>query len=249
MHGNLVVHGLSKKYESVTALHPTTFSVQQGETLGIIGETGSGKSTLAKMLVGLLEPTSGSVHYGDHSLFDLSNKALKHFRQKVQMVFQDPYASLNPRMTIRSILLEPLKIHHLPYASLGETLAAVGLPEDLLTRYPRQLSGGQRQRVAIARALITKPHYLICDEILSALDLSIQGQIANLLNTLKKDYNLTILFIGHDLPMVRYLSDQIAVLHRGSLVEWQPTDQLFTKPQNPYTKQLVQHAQTLSLSL
>lgn len=229
---------LKKTYKEVTVLEEISLSIAQGETLGLVGESGCGKSTLSHILLKLETASSGEVFFEGHSLLPMSQKAFKPFRQKMQIIFQDPYASLNPRMTVEEILKEPFQIHGLPIR-VEESLKLVGLDPSHATRYPHELSGGQRQRVGIARALAVCPAFLICDEPISALDVSIQAQIVNLLKNLQKELGLTTLFISHDLAMMRYLSHRVAVIYRGHLVEIGPTDSLYTNPKHPYTQALL----------
>ena len=213
------------------AVDHVSFKIERGEILGLVGESGSGKSTLGRMLLGLIEPSEGEIIYDGQRKVGLQPR-------KMQMIFQDPYSSLNPRMTIGAIIDEPTKIHGLP-SRVDELLNLVGLPSEAKTRYPHEFSGGQRQRVGIARALALNPEFLICDEPISALDVSIQAQIINLLLRLKNELNLTILFIAHDLAMVRYISTRVAVMKQGRIVELKETDELFTHPQHSYTQILL----------
>lgn len=229
---------VTKVYNKLTVLNNISFKIARGETLGLVGESGSGKSTLSHILLKLESATSGEVLFEDTSLLALSQKEFKPYRKKMQIIFQDPYASLSPRMTIEEILKEPFLIHKLPL-KLEETLKLVGLDRSYLSRYPHELSGGQRQRIGLARALAVGPEFLICDEPLSALDVSIQAQIVNLLQRLQKELKLTTLFISHDLAMVRYLSDRIAVIYRGHLMEIGPAEELFAHPRHPYTQALL----------
>lgn len=229
---------------AVKAVHPITLSVRQGETLGIVGESGCGKSTLARMLVGLLEPTSGTIEIEGEAL-DTADPAL--FGKKIQYVFQDPISSLNPRKTIRQVMEAPLK--HLygmgaadRAARIAEIFDSVNLREEFLDRYPHEFSGGQAQRIGIARALAAKARILILDEPVSALDVSVQAQVLNLLADLKAQFDLTYLFISHDLAVVEAVSDRIAVLYFGSVVEIGPAEDIFAKPRHPYTRLLAQSA-------
>lgn len=213
------------------AVDEVSLTIKKGETLGLVGASGSGKSTLGRLILGLLKPTTGEI------LFEGKLKKTL-LPRRMQMIFQDPYSSLNPRMKVGSILREPTRIHRLPSRE-KELLDLVGLPTDAKDRYPHEFSGGQRQRIGIARALALNPDVLICDEPISALDVSIQAQIVNLLERLQKELNLTIIFIAHDLAMVRYLSDRIAVLEQGKIVELEETEGLFTKPKHPNTRMLL----------
>jgi oligopeptide transport system ATP-binding protein len=223
------VKSLSKTYrvgkKLLTAVHDVSFTIQKGETLGLVGESGCGKSTLGRLLVGLEQPTSGQI------LFTGAHRG-------PQMIFQDPFASLNPRMTVEDLIHEPCLIHRLPYR-VDELLDLVGLPKNAKHRFPHEFSGGQRQRIGIARALALKPEFIVCDEPISALDVSIQAQIVGLLQNLQKELQLTYLFIAHDLAMVRYLSTHVAVMYLGSFVELAPADELFQNPLHPYTQLLL----------
>lgn len=223
------VFKLGKK--TIRAVDRVNLQIQKGEILGLVGESGSGKSTLGRILLGLMTPTEGEVLYETTPVTQL-------LPRRMQMIFQDPYSSLNPRMTIGAILTEPTHIHGLPNR-VDELLDQVGLPLNSKQRYPHEFSGGQRQRIGIARALALNPQFLICDEPISALDVTIQAQIIELLLQLKKELHLTILFIGHDLGAVRYLSDRVAVMHQGKIVETGSADELFTHPRHPYTQILL----------
>lgn len=224
------IYKLGKKKELLAVDH-VNLTIEKGAILGLVGESGSGKSTLGRMLLGLIQPTSGEVFFEGKKLNGL-------LPRRMQMIFQDPYSSLNPRMTISAILAEPTKIHGLP-SRVDELLDLVCLPHQAKGRYPHEFSGGQRQRIGIARALALNPDFLICDEPISALDVSIQAQIVNLLLHLQKELGLTILFIAHDLAMVRYLSSRMAVMHQGKIVEMGQTDELFAHPRHPYTQVLL----------
>lgn len=227
---------LSKLYQlgkkrHFLAVNGASLTINKGEILGLVGESGSGKSTLGRMLLGLIEPTAGEIYFDGQKVKGL-------LPRRMQMVFQDPYSSLNPRMSVGKILQEPTRIHRLPDRT-DELLDLVNLPRTAKERYPHEFSGGQRQRIGIARALALNPEFLICDEPISALDVSIQAQIVNLLKRLQKELNLTILFIAHDLAMVRYLSDRIAVMHQGQIVETQEAEELFLNPAHSYTRHLL----------
>lgn len=224
-----------------TAVKDVSLQISPGKTLGLVGQSGCGKSTLGKLLLRLIEPTSGHVLFDDTDLLSLPARKLKEWRKQAQIIFQDPYASLNPRMTIRDILREPLIIHKLPRPDslIAEALEDVGLSPDLQWKYPHEFSGGQRQRIGIARALILRPRFIVCDEPITALDVSIQAQIINLLQDLQKKFNLTYLFISHDLRMVKHIADEIAVMHQGQIVEQGSSSQIFLDPQHRYTQELI----------
>jgi oligopeptide transport system ATP-binding protein len=230
--------------DRLRALDGVSFELERGRTLGLVGESGSGKSTTARVIVGLERATSGSVKLDGVELTRLTRKQWLPHRRRVQMVFQDPYASLDPRQTIGSILAEPLAIHRLAKPRERklralQLLDAVGLDPRHLNRYPHEFSGGQRQRIGIARALALEPELLICDEPVSALDVSIQAQIVNLLEDLQERFELALLFIAHDLALVRHLCDDVAVMYLGRIVESSPRDALFEHPQHPYTRALL----------
>jgi oligopeptide/dipeptide ABC transporter ATP-binding protein len=241
--------GIVRKQTGVVrAVDDVSFKLMPGETFGIVGESGSGKTTCARTILRALEPTSGRVHfnYDDKSvdLAALSDKALKPLRQKMQMIFQDPFSSLNPRMTVRDIIAEPLKIHKLSSGSEMEDkvcwiLEKVGLKPEHRQRYPHAFSGGQRQRIGIARALIMQPNLVVADESVSALDVSVQAQVINLLQDLQDEFGLTYIFVAHDLSVVRHICDRVAVMYAGRVVELADTDELFADPKHPYTKTLL----------
>jgi ABC-type glutathione transport system ATPase component len=221
-----------------------SFSIAPGETLGLVGESGSGKSTVARMLLRLIEPSAGEVLFEGQPLPAASSSAMRMLRRRMQIVFQDPYAALNPRMTVRQILAEPFAIHREPLPQgltprLRELLHSVGLDESALPRYPHEFSGGQRQRINIARALAMRPRFLVLDEPVSALDVSVGAQVINLLRDLQRTLGLTYLFISHSMPLVRYLCDRVAVMQRGRLVEIGKCMQVCEAPRNPYTQQLI----------
>ncbi len=229
----------------VHAVDKVSFAIAEREIVGLVGESGSGKSTLGKTLLGLHDKTSGSVTYrGEQLPARYAAKDFQRFSRKMQMIFQDPYSSLNPRMTIGEIVAEGLLLHRLATVSAARVKAAewlerVGLHADHLSRYPHEFSGGQRQRIGIARALILEPEFVVCDEPISALDVSVQAQVVNLLNELKQTMGLTMLFIAHDLSMVRYVSDRMAVMYLGSLVEIGPVNEVYFNPLHPYTRVLI----------
>ena len=226
----------------LTAVDRVSFDLARGETLGLVGESGCGKSTLGKTILRLVEPSGGSVHFDGQDITRLSARALKPVRARLQMVFQDPFASLNPRHTVGTILATPLKVHGIagdPRAAVRAMLDAVGLPPEAAARYPHEFSGGQRQRIGIARALILRPDLVICDEPVSALDLSIQAQILNLLVAMKSALDLSFLFISHDLSVVRYFTDRVLVMYLGQIVEVAATGDLWRAPAHPYTRVLM----------
>ena len=230
---------------TIRALDGVSFDLHADESIGIVGESGCGKSTLAETLMRLGEPTSGAVFYKDENIFEFDTKQLRRYRREVQMVFQDPYSSLNPRMSVRTLVEEPLRVHgvHATDADLtnmvNDTLELVGLSVDHAKHYPHQLSGGQRQRVGIARALVLNPSVLICDEAVSALDVSVQAQVLNLLAGLKQELHLAMIFISHDLSVVRQLADRVGVMYLGKLVEMGTEHEIYETPAHPYTQALL----------
>ncbi len=236
---------LRRQTDEIKAVDDVTFTVEEGKTLGLVGESGSGKSTVAKALLKLTTVTGGKVFYKDTDVVPLSEGAFRPLRKEMQLIFQDPFGSLNPRMTIAEIIAEPLRIHfkHLNASGRKDTVAAllarVGLPPESMWRYPHEFSGGQRQRIGIARALAVQPKFLICDEPVSALDVSVQAQIINLLRDLQEQFKLTYLFIAHDLAVVEHMSDDIIVMNRGKVVESGPAEQVCQDPQHDYTKKLL----------
>ncbi|WP_027017164.1 ABC transporter ATP-binding protein [Comamonas composti] len=249
----LEVRGLRKYFgqgtHPVRAVDGVSFDVRPGETLGLVGESGSGKSTIGRMLTRLIDPTEGQMRYLDadgaaHDLAALSASRMRPLRSQIQIIFQDPYASLNPRMRIRDVLGEALDTHGLARGAarqprIHELLAQVGLRPEHAERFPHEFSGGQRQRIGIARALAVEPRFIVADEPLSALDVSIQAQVVNLLGELKEQLGLTLLFISHDLDVVEYLCDRVVVLYLGHVMEIAPTEALYAQPQHPYTQALL----------
>lgn len=237
--------GIIKKNSSkIRAVDDVSLYIKKGETLGLIGESGCGKSTLGRTLVGLYKATSGEIYFEGEDITNKKEKDLKKFRKKVQTIFQDPYASLNPNMTVKQIIKEPLDLHtnlseNEKIELIYELLEKVGLNKEYSNRYPHEFSGGQRQRVGIARALAVKPEFIFCDEPISALDVSIQAQIINLLENLKEELNITYLFIAHDLSMVRHISDRVCVMYLGKIVETGKSDEVYKNPRHPYTKLLL----------
>jgi oligopeptide transport system ATP-binding protein len=235
---------LGRPVSSVKAVDGVSFTVNKGETLGIVGESGCGKSTTGRMLMRLIDPSEGKVTFEDRELTSLSNSEMRKIRREMQMVFQDPFASLNPRHTVEQILEEPLKVHGMGSAKerkkrVHELLNIVGLSSYHAKRYPHQFSGGQRQRIGIARALMTKPKLIIADEPVSALDVSIQSQVLNLMQDLQKEFGLTYIFIAHDLGVVRHISDRVGVMYLGKMVELSNSETLYEKPLHPYTQALL----------
>ncbi|MGH2535880.1 MAG: ABC transporter ATP-binding protein [Candidatus Promineifilaceae bacterium] len=235
---------LRRQVGAVQAVDGVTFDIFKGETLGLVGESGCGKSTTGRTILQLLEPTSGDVYFEGKDLTALNRNELRKARRHMQMIFQDPYASLNPRMSVGSIVGEPLQIHSVGDGRgrrerVEEMLSLVGLNPYFIKRYPHEFSGGQRQRIGIARALATNPSFIIADEPISALDVSIQAQVVNLLDDLKERLNLTYLFIAHDLSMVRYISDRVAVMYLGRVVELSDRNSIFERPLHPYTQALL----------
>lgn len=248
----VTVEHLSKSYprreglraEQVLVVDDVSFTIKRGETLGLVGESGSGKSTIARMVLGLIEPSSGSVTFDGQPITGASQRSLHAIRRRMQPVFQDPFAALNPRMKVAEIITEPLVIHRIvPRRELrlkaAELLRSVGLDESALNRWPHEFSGGQRQRINIARALALRPELLVLDEPVSALDVSVGAQIVNLLRDLQREFRLTYLFISHSMPLVRYLSTSIAVLYNGRLAESGPRDTICETPQQEYTRTLI----------
>jgi ABC-type glutathione transport system ATPase component len=237
--------GLVKEYGAGRrVVDDVSFAIRRGETLGLVGESGSGKSTVARMLLRLVEPTAGEVRYDGRDLLSAGPREMRAMRRRIQIVFQDPNAALNPRMRVRDILAEPFAIHdEKPVEGLAprlaEMLRTVGMDESALQRFPHEFSGGQRQRINIARALALKPEFLVLDEPVSALDVSVGAQVVNLLRDLQRQYGLTYLFISHSMPLVRYLCDRVAVMQRGRLVELGECEQVCNAPQQEYTRMLI----------
>jgi peptide/nickel transport system ATP-binding protein len=228
----------------VRAVDDASFDINAGETLGLVGESGSGKSTLGRLVLRLIEPTSGSVHFERRDLLAASHSEMRRLRRDMQIIFQDPFGSLDPRMNVEDIISEPLVIHEkitlsARRARVAELLGAVGLDQSILPRFPHEFSGGQRQRIGIARALALRPKFIVADEPVSALDVSVGAQIVNLLAQLQREFGLTYLFISHSMPVVRYLATRVAVMYRGKIVEVGTTGQITERPQHPYTRSLL----------
>jgi oligopeptide/dipeptide ABC transporter ATP-binding protein len=233
-----------RKVGAIKAVDGISFDIKRGETLGLVGESGCGKSTTGRALLQLYRPTAGEVFFEGDNLTKLTGERLRRMRRRMQMIFQDPYASLNPRMTVGDIIGEPLVVHNISAGQgrrerVQELLRIVGLNPYFVNRYPHEFSGGQRQRIGVARALAVQPDFIVCDEPISALDVSIQAQIINLLEELQEQFNLTYLFIAHDLSVVRHISDRIAVMYLGKIVELTGRKELYDKPLHPYTQALL----------
>jgi peptide/nickel transport system ATP-binding protein len=231
---------LDRHVGDIRAVDDVSFEIRRGETLGLVGESGCGKSTVGRTILRLYKPVDGRIIFDGDDITELDERALRPLRRRMQMVFQDPYASLNPRHSVGRIVGEPLRAHKLASGRdadgrVRELLSIVGLPPDAVSRYPHEFSGGQRQRIGVARALAVNPDFIVADEPVSALDVSIQAQILNLLESLQSDFDLTYLFIAHDLAVVRHISDRIAVMYLGTIVEVSPADALYTNPLHPYT--------------
>lgn len=239
---------LRRQVGEVKAVDSVSFHIDEGEVVGLVGESGSGKSTIGRSILRLIEPTDGEILFQNQNLRSLSLEQLRAIRPQMQMVFQDPLASLNPRKTILANVGEALLFHKRVKTKeeqverVVETLKSVGIPTSALNQYPHQFSGGQQQRISIGRALILRPKLIVCDEVTSALDLSVQAQVLNLLLDLRRRYKLSYLFISHNLSVVRHLSDRILVMHQGKIVESGPTEQVFSSPNHPYTQKLLESA-------
>lgn len=237
---------LGKVLEYTKAVDEVSFDVYEGETLGLVGESGCGKTTLGRALLRLTEPTGGRILFGGSDLAALNANELKRLRPHIQLIFQDPYSSLNPRMTIGAAIAETLKVHGKAATEkqrreqVIELLEKVSLKAEHFDRYPHEFSGGQRQRIVIARALALRPSFIVCDESVSALDVSVQAQVLNLLNDLKKEFGFTVVFISHDLAVIRYISDRIMVMNNGRIEEVGIAEEVYTRPASPYTKRLIE---------
>jgi peptide/nickel transport system ATP-binding protein len=240
---NKGLFGKAKDY--VKAVHSVSFDVYPGETLGLVGESGCGKTTLGRTILKLVQPTSGQIIFEGHDITDISTKEMRHYRKEMQIIFQDPYSSLNPRITIGEAIMEPMRVHGIcnndkeRKVKVMELLKRVSLLEQHFYRYPHEFSGGQRQRICIARSLSLNPKFIICDESVSALDVSVQAQVLNLLNELKEEFNFTYIFISHDLSVVKFMSDRMMVMQDGKIVELGLADEIYNNPQTEYTKELI----------
>jgi ABC-type oligopeptide transport system ATPase subunit len=242
----------------VLAVDEVSLEIHQGETLGLVGESGSGKSTLGRLILRLIEPTSGAIRFNGVDLLKANSSELRRLRRDMQIIFQDPFGSLDPRYRVQDVIAEPLILHQeivgespsrdVRRQRVAELLRAVGMDESALPRYPHEFSGGQRQRIGIARALALRPKFIVADEPVSALDVSVGAQIVNLLQQLQRDFGLTYLFISHSMPVVRYLSTRIAVMYRGQIVELGTTQQITAQPQHPYTRKLLAATPEMAVS-
>ncbi len=236
---------LRRKVDDVKAVDGVSFKVESGHTVGLVGESGSGKTTVGRALLKLLKATTGEVVFDGRNILPMGEREFRPMRREMQMIFQDPYGSLNPRMTCGEIIGEALEIHFREISSadrrdsVATLLKQVGLESDMAARYPHEFSGGQRQRIGIARALAVKPRFIVCDEPVSALDVSVQGQIVNLLKDLQEELGLSYLFIAHDLAVVEHISDYVLVMHHGKIVEAAPAEAIYENPQHEYTKTLL----------
>lgn len=235
----------SRHKRTLKAVDGVSFGIERGRTFGLVGESGCGKTTVGRTIVRLYTPTDGAIYYDGNDIAKLDNKQIAPYRRKMQMIFQDPYASLDPRMTVGDIIAEPIRAHKL-YSNdseckerVRELIATVGLKPDHIARYPHEFSGGQRQRIGIARALASNPEFIVCDEPISALDVSIQAQVINLLKSLQEKFDLTLIFISHNLSLVKYISDRVGVMYLGSMVELSTADDLYEHPAHPYTQALI----------
>ena len=238
--------GFRKKH-SIKAVDNISFNIKKKEILGLVGESGCGKTTCGKIILRIIDPTSGSIVFDGHDITSISQREMAQFRNQMMIIYQDPFGSLDPRMKIGSTIAEPMEVHHLfsrdekekKENRIIELMAKVGLTPDQINRYPHEFSGGQRQRIGIARALATNPKFIVADEPVSALDVSIQAQIINLLKNLQKEFGLTLLFITHDLSVIKHISDRVAVMYTGQIVEMASRNELFKNPLHPYTKTLI----------
>jgi ABC-type glutathione transport system ATPase component len=266
---NSPLGGMRRSGGEVRAVDDVSLEIQTGETLGLVGESGSGKSTLGRLILRLIEPSAGSIRFEGHDLLAAGRGEMRRLRRNMQIIFQDPFASLDPRFRVEDIIAEPLILHRNPHGNphgspprethgngnardgirgrVVELLHAVGLDESILRRYPHEFSGGQRQRIGIARALAVRPKFIVADEPVSALDVSVGAQIVNLLAQLQRDFGLTYLFISHSMPVVRYLSTRIAVMYRGKIVEVGPAEQITERPQHLYTQSLLKATPEIKL--